>query len=96
MNLVGQPHVQQAQVVFSLKRQPPINFNVVLHKHALEHGLNVHHMGLHPHPTGIKLSVNISGKVEHVKAFANSAISKFSTYIHNAELRFGNQASHLR
>ena len=94
-NLVRAPHAQAAQVVFNLKRQPPINFNVVLHKHALEHGLTLHNFGLHPHPTGVKLSVNVGGHLENAKHFANSAVSKFSTYIHNAEVRFGN-ATNLR
>lgn len=96
-NLVRGPSLNsQATVVFNLKRQPPINFNVVLHKHALEHGLTLHNVGLHPHPTGVKLSMNVGGHLENAKHFANTAISKFSTYIHSAELRFGNQASHLK
>lgn len=94
--LIRSPQSPQAHVVFSLKRQPPINFNVSLNNHAMAHGLHLANVGFHPHPTGIKLSADLGGHLENAKTFANSAISKFSTYIHSAELRFGNQAVHLR
>ena len=98
MALINPPHFnpEHAQVVFSLKRQPPINFNLTLHRHALDHGLAVSHIGLHPHPTGTKLSLNVSGHLENAKHFAESAKTKFSTYIHHAELSFSKQAAHLR
>ena len=82
----------EAHVVFNVRQQPPINFNVALHQHALEHGLSVHHIGFHPHPTGTKLSVKLGGQLDHAKAFADSAVSKFGTYLHSAEVSFGKHA----
>ena len=87
---------EKAEVVFTLKRQPPINFNIVLHKHALEHGLHIGNIGYHPHSSGAKLSLYASGQLGNAKIFADSAIRKFSTYLYSAEVKFGKQAGYLR
>jgi hypothetical protein len=81
-----------AQVVFGVRSKPPINFNVTLHQHAVGFGLKVHNIGYHPHVSGAKLSVTVSGGLDRARAFGNSAVSKFGTYLHSAELRFANQA----
>jgi hypothetical protein len=89
MSLLGQ---EKAMVVFTMKRQPPINFNVTLHRHALEHGLGVSAIGLHPHSSGTKLSITLSGNLQNAKRFADTAKQKFSMYVHSAELNFSKQA----
>jgi hypothetical protein len=84
------------KVVFSLKAQPPFNFNVTLKAHALEHGLAVTNMGVHFSPMGKHISLNLSGPLENAKRFANSAVAKFGVYIHNAEVSVGNQGMFKR
>lgn len=79
-----------ALVVFSMKRQPPINFNLALHSHAMQHGLSVNNIGLHPHASGISVSINLSGAhIAKAKEFADTAVNKFGTYVHHATVQFG-------
>lgn len=80
-----------SQVVFSLKQRPPINFNITLKQYAMQHGLNVHFIGFHPHTSGSNISLKLSGSLENAKRFANSAISRFNVYINHATVQFGNQ-----
>ena len=86
--LEGQP---KAQIVLSLKTRPPINFNLTLKDHALQHGLTVHDIGFHYHPTGSKLSVTVGGALQNAKQFADSAVSKFGAYVSNASVHFAGQ-----
>ena len=92
----GSPSVSQAfekklQVVLALKSKPPINFNLALKEHAMQHSLTVHDIGFHYHPTGNKLSVTVSGALQNAEHFANSAVSKFSAYVSNASVHVAGQ-----
>lgn len=94
----GRPSVSQAfegqpksQLVLSLKARPPANFDLTLKAHAMQHGLTVHNIGFHPHPTGSKLSVIVGGSLDNAKRFADSAVSKFGAYVAKAEVHAAQQ-----
>jgi len=94
----GRPSVSQAlegqpksQLVLSLKARPPPNFDLTLKAHAAQHSLTVHNIGFHPHPTGSKLSLTVSGGLDNARRFADSAVAKFGTYISRAEVHAAQQ-----
>jgi hypothetical protein len=87
------PDRNSALVVFGLKQRPPINFNVTLQAHALQHGLTVNRVGVHTHPTGNSISIHLSGmNIERSRQFAESAKGRYYAYIHSATVRVGNNA----
>ena len=85
----------KAQIVFQLKRAPPINFNLTLHAHAMQHGLAVQHIGMHPHSSGASMSVHVSGDLNRAKGFADHMVNNFNTYLHSAEVRFEDSARRI-
>ena len=98
MSLLNPGANSEAQVVFDVKQRPPINFNVTLHQHALQHGLAVHgQIGFHPHTEGTKMSIHVSGpSLGHIKSFADTATERFGVYIKNATVNFEKEASSKR
>lgn len=83
--------MEQNKVVFQMKGQPPINFNIALKMHAMQHGLTITNMGVHITPISKHISVDLSGPLANAKQFANSAVSKFGVFIQKAEVSAGNQ-----